>query len=254
MPDFSRMQLGRKPLDAALIAGLPTLDCHDFALAPPPASLAQRRTLNYGLQMYANDRVGDCGLAGIANGASAEAALQGYALGIGVERVLAFYGRFGYRPDDPKTDQGVVLTDVLANQAQQAFYAEDQLPLTGPYATIDPHDRAMLARVMDQVGWVYGGVSLAKADQVADVWDTNTPASAGDPTPGSWGGHCALPLYHTGFDDTDLVYFGTWGREHPATWRWVESRLAEAHAIIWRPIAGVDNDRLCADLAAMAVA
>jgi hypothetical protein len=248
MPDFRRMRLGRLPHDPERLAGAPGLDGHAMALAPPPGRLDCRRTVAYAPQLDRNDQIGDCGLVGLANGARADAALQGFRLNITTETVVGWYSRFGY----PAQDNGTVLLDVLASQAQHALQAEDQLPLTGPYATIDPQDRPMLARVMARVGWSYVGVNLAAADQVAEVWDTATPASAGDPTPGTWGRHCLDLLYYDGLDDTDLVYIATWGMIHPATWRWVRSRLDEAHAVIWRPLAGIDYDRLCADVAAIA--
>jgi hypothetical protein len=247
--DFSHLHLGCNPSDPARLARAPRLDRHVMALAPPPASLSHRATIHYGQQLDDNDVLSDCGPVGLANGARADAALHGYTLNIPTAAVLNLYGRFGYRPGVAGTDNGTVLLDLLANQATQGWWAADQLELVGPFATLDPGDRAMLARVLNRVGWGYCAVNLALADQVSLVWDTNTPASAGDPTPGSWGGHCLVPLYYDGLADDDLIYLATWGMIHPARWRWWRSRVREAHAVMWRPLAGVDYDRLCADVA-----
>lgn len=254
MPDFRGMRRGRRPCDPEQLARAPTLDHHALALAPPPATLSQRAQVPYGPKLDRNNDLGDCGAVGIANGARADAALRGYSLDISTERVVSgLYARGGYREGHPETDTGLVLVDVLQGMAHQAWYAEDQLPLTGPWATIDPDDRAMLARIMERVGWVYSGVDLAPADLNSDAWDINTAAAAGDPTPSPQLAHCLDLLYYDGLSDTDLVHVATWGIIHPATWRWVHSRLREAHAAIWRLLAGIDNDRLCADLQAFGV-
>ena len=90
------------------------------------------------------------------------------------------------------------------------------------------------------------------------MWDTGTPASYGDPTPGSWGSHAVLGWAYTGLEDTDLVQIVTWGRLQPATWRWFRSRVTEAHALFHPQVigprgcnfAGVDVDALRLELAA----
>lgn len=251
MTNFRGMQLGRLPYDSAQVARAPQLEGRFRVLAAPPWRL-HRENILYQPGLDRNDVLGDCGAVGIANGARAEAALQDFSIDISTDQVVALYERFGYRPDDPKSDQGVRLLDVLTSQSQKAWLAEDQMPLTGPWATFDPQDRIMAARVMSNVGWCYSGFDLALADQEADVWDTATPASAGDSTPGSWGGHCADELYYNGLEDTDLVYLATWGKVHPATWRWIKSRKVETHAVLWRPIAGIDYERLCEDVASFA--
>jgi hypothetical protein len=212
-------------------------------LTPALAALAARKAIDFGVQCDANDHVGNCAFVGIANGARADAALRGFKVNITTPTVLGWYGRAGY----PQQDNGAVLLDVLASQLGQAFMAEQQLPLCGPFATLDVRNRGLLARAMERVGWVYPGFALAVADQVADVWDINTPAAAGDPTPGSWGGHCADMLWCNGIDDDSLVFLATWGIIHPATWRWVDSRMEEAHVVIWRSVQGIDYDRLAAD-------
>jgi hypothetical protein len=115
---------------------------------------------------------------------------------------------------------------------------------------------------MVRCGTAYLGVNLAAADEVSNAWDINTPASAGDPTPGSWGGHCLLAWSYTGLGDEDVVTLVTWGSLlYTATWRWLASRCQEAHVVIWRQLmkpdglnqAGLDYDQLRADNMAWAV-
>jgi len=85
----------------------------------------------------------------------------------------------------------------------------------------------------------YFGVQLALADQasIGAVWNADTPASAGDPTPGSWGGHCLDGWSYEGTGDADIVTLLTWGTTQRCTWRWLRSRLVEAHGILWPQLA-----------------
>lgn len=250
MPDFRSMRLGRRPCDVGQIARAPQLARYVRSLSPPPASLKQRATVPYCPRLDRNNELGDCGAVGIANGARADAALRGFGLDIPTGRVVdGLYARGGYREGHPETDNGLVLVDVLQGMVRKAWDAGDQLPLTGPWATVDPDDRAMLARCMDRIGWVYAGVDLAPADMAVDLWDTSLPASAGDPMPRPDLGHCVVPLWYDGLGDDDLVHVATWGIIMRATWRWLHSRLREAHIVAWRPLVGLDYDTLCADVA-----
>jgi hypothetical protein len=251
MPDFRPFQRGLIVPPAYRLANAPRLARRTRAISPPPSTLAQRRSLNYGLAMDGNDRLGDCGAVGIANGARAVAAVHGYGLNITTDRVLGLYERHGYDPGDPTTDRGVVLLDVLQDLAAHEWLAEDQLPLVGPFGTVEVRDRAMLAWAMDKIDWVYAGVDLAQADMLSDYWRTDTPATSGDPTPGSEGPHCIDLLWYDGLGDDDLIYTATWGMQHPATWAWWESRGMEAHAVLFRPLDEVDYEGLAADVAAL---
>lgn len=248
MPDFRTMRTGRLPCSAYVLSQAPQLSRYVRAFAPPPPSLKQRAAIPYAPRLDRNDELGDCGAVGIANGARADAALRGFGLDIPTERVVSLYSRGGYQEGRPETDNGLVLVNVLQGMVQKAWNAGDQLPLTGPWATVDPDDRTMLARCMDKLGWLYTGVDLAPADMTAELWDTSLPASAGDPVPRPDLGHCIDLLWYDGLGDDDLVHVATWGIVMRATWRWLHSRLREAHIVAWRPLAGLDYDMLSADV------
>ena len=147
---------------------------------------------------------------------------------------------------------------MLAYQLRAGFAREEHEPLVADFATVDPADRAMLARSMASCGTIYLGINLAMADQTfgpTTVWDTDAPAESGDPTPGSWGGHCVFAWDYSGLTDADVVRLGTWGGWQRATWRWLRSRADEAHVLIWRDLqtveqrnfAGIDYDMLRAE-------
>ena len=264
MADLSRFKLGRLPHNAAQIARMPRLDLHPMMAAravPIYPLVLDRSRFRFQPAMDDNDQIGDCSGVGYANGARAAAAMAGFGLDITTPQVVDFYSRCsGYNPHTPlvdgenPTDTGAVLADVLAAQGRKGFAATNQ-ELVADFATVEPANLNAVRAVTAQTGVLYCGVDLAVADQNApgDVWDTNTPVSAGDPTPGSWGGHCLGLWDWNGCGDRDLVRLATWGGFQFATWAWVKSRLVECHAVMWREISGatpgIDYDRLKGDVA-----
>jgi hypothetical protein len=243
-------KLGRQPHDPAAIAQAPQLECHFGARRAQPS--LDREAVGFLPHLDDNNRLSDCTAVALANCARAASLLHGYAIVIPTPRVVAFYSQStGYNPTDAATDRGGVITNVLADQARQGFDVGDQAPLSGAWGTFDPRNRNVMALCMEEVGSVNLGVSLSISDQTTTIWDTNPPASAGDPTPGSWGLHDCMLWDYTGLNDDDTVRIGTWGYWQRATWRWISARADEAHSVAWRRFGGaektIDYEQLIAD-------
>lgn len=193
--------------------------------------------------LLGNDVLGDCTSAGISNHIRATSALGGFQTDITTAQAVAFYARStGYVPDNPATDNGGIEVDVLTTALRDGYAVTNQtlFPLWG---SAGPSDLNGVRNIIARLSAVYLGVQLAKADMwqdetgaLAPVWDTDTPAGHGDPTPGSAGGHCLLGWDYTGTTDTDIVTLLTWGAKQRATWRWLRSRAMEAHALAWRQL------------------
>jgi hypothetical protein len=236
------LALGRLTHDPAALARAPQLGQYTAAWGAPPPQL-NRDAIAYAPRLYRNDALPDCTAAGLAN-----AALNGLgAVAIDEQHVVNFYGAC-VRCADPAqlaATDGARELDVLSYQARNGFDVGLPAPLVADCATFDPQNRDLLANVMAHLGSGYLGVALAMADQAAaegaGVWDTNTPANAGDTTPGSWGLHCLLCWSYSGLGDGDVVKLATWGGLQLATWRWVASRIEEAHAVIFRDLVGADQ-------------
>jgi hypothetical protein len=200
-----------------------------------------------------NDHIGDCTAVALANCARAAAALRGdTSLSISTVDVVDFYSAStGYVWGNPATDKGGVIADILSYQSRMGLEVDDGARLRGAWGSFNPRDRNLMGVAIDVVGSVNLGVALADADKTMAIWDTHSPASAGDPAPGSWGGHSLIIFDYEGLDDTDFVRLGTWGEWQKATWRWVTSRADEAHAIAWRRfgtmLPGLDFEALLAD-------
>ncbi|GAN54897.1 hypothetical protein [Tanticharoenia sakaeratensis] len=208
-----------------------------MARAAPPKLI--RSHINPSPLMLDNDTLGDCTSAGLGNSIRALSALNGFQTAITPQNAVSFYSAStGYVPGNAATDQGGIEVDVLGYAAAHGYPVQNQtlFPLWGTIA-LDDFNGMRLA--MAAFGATYFGVQLALADQasIGAVWDTDTPASAGDPTPGSWGGHCLDGWSYTGTGDTDIVTLLTWGTTQRCTWRWLRSRLMEAHGVLWPQLA-----------------
>lgn len=242
-------QLGCKPAETRV--NQPRLSGLRMMARKAPARLV-RDHIDPAPLMLANDQIGDCTSVGIANHLRATAALAGYQIDVSTGDAIRFYSEStGYNPANPDSDQGGVEVDVLGIAGRDGYHLDHgaYYPLWG---TIDPQDRNALALVVAGMGCAYLGVQLAVADQAPGVWDIDR---SGDNTPGSWGGHCLLLWDYTGLADEDEVTLLTWGTRQKATWRWVQSRIMEAHGLIWPQMVlpsglyptGPDIDRLRAD-------
>ncbi len=257
---FARMQLGR--VAVAIPPGVPTLDAHPIGQATAPLRL-YREDVPLRPTMGGNDRYGDCTAVALANALHAQAALAGFDLSIPDVAIVDLYRQVtGFDPARPATDGGCVEVQMLSWQARHGFATGGQTSFVGLWANLPTDDLNLLRLVTARMGCGYLGVNLAEADQVGGVWDTKTPASQGDPRPGSWGAHALLCWAYDGWDETSLWQLVTWGRRQYCTTRWLRSRLEEAHAVYHpqligpsgRNAAGLDRDRLAADVASFGVA
>lgn len=231
-------KLGCSP--AQTRAGQPSMSAmRGFMARLAPARL-DRSGINPAPLMLGNDVLSDCTSAGIGNHLRATAALAGFQIAVTTSAAVQFYSRStGYAPGNPATDNGGVEVDVLTTVLRDGYALADQtlFPLWG---SADPGDLNGIRNITAGLSAAYLGVQLATADMWEDqdgnlppVWDTDSPADHGDLTPGSAGGHCLLLWDYAGTADTDLVTLLTWGSRQKATWRWVRSRIMEAHGLAW---------------------
>lgn len=252
------MNLGRRPHIQALIDRAPSIESHTLAARKAPDKV-DRSQIDFTPGLYDNDIYPNCTAVTTANHADAIAHLGGFGLRIDPRHVLTFFSQCTRLPDDPNVligCDGALLIDVMNQQGTKGFQIGSQ-ELVGAWGSVIPDNRNMLALSISELGVGHWGVNLAEADQNMEVWDTQSPSSAGDPTPGSWGGHDLFGWDYTGLSDTDTVRLGTWGGWKRATWRWIQSRLDEAYVIAWRQLKpttgnywnGLDYDRLAAECA-----
>ena len=237
--------------------GVPTLAAHRFGslLAPP---VLDRSHIAYAPQMFGNADCGDCTWAAVGNAILAQWALFRVAEKLPDASAVTMYQRQArYVLGNDATDLGANEVDVLTWQAQHGFDGGQQAPYAGLWANLPRDDWNGQRVAMARLGVCYYAVDLAMADQTPGTWDTNT---AGDQTPGSWGAHAIIGWSYGGTSDTDTVTLITWGAPQRATWRWLRSRVVEAHMLVHPQISGadrltgcgIDRDMLAADVAGFA--
>lgn len=246
------MRFGRLPHDPVALAAAPALMSVRLAGPMPPPGL-DRSHIAYQPRMFSNDVLPDCTAAGLANAALAVSALAGFQCAIDDALVPAFYaGCVGCGPTeaDMAASDGAVVLDVLTRQATQGFDVGDQVPLVALNGTL-PLNRIAIATCMADLGVAYLGIDIYERDMdsvsAGDVLDDDGR------DPGALlGGHCVVVWDYRGLGDTSTGRIATWGKLQPFTWRWMKSRLREAHGLYWRQLApamasAVDKDRLAAE-------
>lgn len=223
------MKLGCLP--AKTLPRQPVLTNTRMMARLPPARLDRSR-INPSPRMLANDIAGDCTSAGIGNALRAISALGGYQTDVTDDNALMFYEESaGYR-GTPETDIGAVETEVLSYALRHGYPTESgtYYPLWGSTDT----GRNSVALLMASLGVAYLGVQLSTSDMdnVARR-GPDTVLTLDNGIPGSAGGHCLLAWDYTGMSDTDTVTLLTWGMKIKCTWEWLDSRIMEAHGMVW---------------------
>lgn len=137
-----------------------------------------------------NDQYGDCACAGIMHLIQAQSANAGNPLHSTTDQTLALYSAVtGFNPDDPNTDQGTVLTDLLTYIQKNGLEMTDA---TGKVVTVEIVGSASLditsIAQMRYATYLFGGTYLGigcpnECESDTDNW--NFPA--GLPLAG---GHC----------------------------------------------------------------
>jgi hypothetical protein len=111
--------------------------------------------------------------------------------------------------------------------------------LTGLSGVVDCTSVTEMALAIDRFGHLNLGVDLFEADMTPGSVEWGLPA--GRPSGALIGGHSILAFDYTGLAPRDHLRLASWGQWYWATWEWVLSRVREAHAMIFRQLAGPDG-------------
>jgi len=203
----------------------------------PPASYDWGTTAPNSLQMFMNDSIGDCAVAAYLH--HKETVLQTAGLGVSFLDPVALEvyewatadenGGQGYNPkagsgDNNPTDTGLVLVSFLEDlRTRGLIYA---------HAEVNLNNAKEVAAAQYLFGGLYVGVALPVFVQnLQNLWYIPTTAqNLGDPTKGSWGGHC---IYTRGITPTTgNTILTSWGETIQATPQWMQTYQDEAHIIV----------------------
>lgn len=233
-------------------------------LPPCPPTGDWLKKVNTPLGVMGNDAAGDCTFAGLGHMVMIWSAnARGQAVVIPDADILGAYSALtGYDPSktdaegNNPTDQGAVEQDVL-NYALNTGVGGHKI---AAYAAIDVHNLSNVRESAFLLGGTYLGVSLPLSAQEqtgpGKVWDVVHGKKHGNPTPGSWGGHC-VNIFGWGKDYVDVV---TWGERQRVTLAFFRAYVDEAWGLVsssdWLSERGIspngfDLDALRTDLAVM---
>jgi hypothetical protein len=221
-PDVPGKKLGK--LDAKFLKGLPVLGVYTAQLPLPPGEANNGSALQR-LGMMANDTVGDCTAVTVGHAIETWTSLTSTEIVLSDATILALYSNFGYVIGDPNTDNGAVLSDVLAYWYKNPVAGH---ALNG-FASIRPGNRTSIRDAIYLFGVCALGVQLPLSAQQTSTWVLPEGQSlTEDWEPGSWGGH-AIPA--VAYDENGVTVV-SWGKLMQASWNWLDAYMDEAYGLL----------------------
>lgn len=199
------MKLGRR----RPIAKGPRLSLRNYllkALPPPPATVDYRgRAFPALSQMYMNDTLGDCVIAGMAHVVGVLTSNAGDPMIYSNDQIVQLYSAIGgYVPGDPSTDNGCDELTAL-NYWQQTGAPAGSHKIAG-YVSVDPSDPEEVRTAL----WLFENLFFGL--ELPDAWINPFPSASGF----IWGvagaadpnnGHCVIGCGYT----QGGVTIDTWG-------------------------------------------
>ena len=226
---MQNLRLGRKP--ARRLLSMPALgDFLDKAVTWPavPAQGWEFAVNPSTWGMLGNDQYGCCGEAGILHLIQGQSSNTGNPLTATTAQALALYSAVtGFDPNDPSTDQGTVLTDLLTYIQKNGVEMNNS---TGKPVTVEVVGSASLDissfAQLRYAAFTFGGTYLGINCPQQCVDDTsNWNFSAGLPPAG---GHC-IPQEGEGAAGGKIV---SWGMVIPCSTGFLLSYLEEGYVVI----------------------
>lgn len=226
-------------------------------LPAPPAEVSWVTAVTPAFPMDLNDSLGDCVIAAMAHMIQQWTFFATNGSGTVIptnSQVLSAYEALGgYVPNDPSTDNGVVMLDALQYWKGSGFAGHKILA----YMAVDWTNLTEIFQAIQLFGNVFLGISLPITVQSSDDW---TVADGGthtaDGAPGSWGGHC-VPIMAASPETLTVV---TWGEKLKMSHNFLFDYAEEAYVVLSpdfftklgkTPGVGLDVNQLLADLAAL---
>ena len=185
-------------------------------LPKPPPKVDVPAVPSWG--MLANDRLGDCGVAGLEHLFMADASITLEKESEASDQQAADY----YLKYTGGQDTGVVLSDYLAYVRRHKYYSRK----VDSYAPVNVHDVPTLQTAIDLYGAAYTGITVTAGMQQA--FENGTPWDAQACSGPIEGGHC-VPI--VGYDD-QLLYLVTWGGIQAVTYSAWHQISTEAWAVV----------------------
>lgn len=206
------------------------------ALAPPPPQSGYVDNVPT-WPMFLNDSIGDCTIAAAAH------ILQQWTtyatkpfIPTDAQVLQAYEAVSGYRPNNPDSDRGAVMLNVLKYWKNKGIAGHKIIA----YVSVNPLNINEVRQAIQLFGNCYIGVALPISAQTPKtgtngkpLWSIPDASTGSDGNPGSWGGHC-IPMVSYGIDpqgntQSEII---TWGQIYNMTWDFFQKYCDEAYAIL----------------------
>lgn len=187
--------------------------------------------------MLANDRYGDCVVAGHGHNDMLQSVLAGTPNRPTDQEVIDRYFAETGGPD-----VGLVILNFLKSLRKNPFEGKKILG----YAAVDPRNMSLTRQAIAMFGAVYRGILLprtAQAQTGAGMWDVPTNPADPNAQPGSWGAHLTLDTgYITGVSGGLETI--TWGMVQTVSWAFYPRYSMESWVVIpMYPVPGFDQQK-----------
>lgn len=195
-------------------------------IIPPPYIDSTLQIPKWG--MMANDVCGDCAIAGAAHAIqlwTRNARGEDGMVTLPDAAVVQTYSALsGYNPDDPSTDTGLALLDVLKHWRNVGIAGHKNLA----FVEVDPKNSFEMELANYLFGCAYVGYALPLCVRGAEWWNMPADPNANDARPGSWGGHCVVRARY-GPMAAGVI---TWGEVLPVHPEFERTYCDEAYAVL----------------------
>jgi len=226
-------KLGRKP--AEYRTNTPRLANFVVSEIPPVSSVDYTTKVESPWQMLLNDEIGDCTIAAVGH------LVMGFSVTeddprlqmMSNEEALTYYKIIGkYDENDPTSDNGVVMTQVLDYWRHPGIRINTIPNTILGYTYLSPKNIPLMRYALRYFGGLYIGVMLPKSTQDhMDYWD-----DIGDTQ--FLGGHC---ITLQGVDDNNDFYGITWGQRVRISSKFLASYCDEMYLVLNHHFKNVDG-------------
>ncbi len=211
-----------------------TLKLADYIKTLPPAP-AQAGYIDKVQRwpIFLNDSLGDCVVAAAAHMIQQWTIYAGKPFTPSDTDVLrAYMAVSGYNPNDPSSDQGCVILDMLKYWRNTGLGGHK----IAAFVSVDHANHEEIKKAIQLFGNCYIGLGLPVTAQNPEtgengfpVWSMPANGTVGDGAPYSWGGHSVmLPGYGIDAHGNTGSEIVTWGQLYDMTWGFAGLYLDEA--------------------------
>jgi len=203
----------------------------ELPAVPPEYSYEAAHDVNLPTPMFANDRYGDCVIAGRAHlTLRFEHFEQGQVLDISDRDVLHEYFREGGANFlNPRPDRGLVMLNSLKLWRKCGWIVNGKRYYIYAFAGVNHLNYDLIRAAIYLFGGVTFGLALPKSAETqfrrGETWDI---VSGEDGIRGSLGGHCVMSSDYT----RDGLIDRTWGRPQLMAWRYLDAYCDECYAVV----------------------